>query len=409
MQSNAAFTICAKNYLAQAITLKESFIENNPENDFYIFLADKICEENIEIKNLIEADSSIIKNIEQMSFQYNIIEFSTSIKPFCFQYLLNKYSKVIYLDPDIYITSSLNRVYENLENYDVIITPHYNYMEEKYTGSVSEEEILFVGIYNLGFCAFKKSLLTENILKWWTNRLENQCYADKFDSLHVDQRWIDFLPCFYNRNVLIDNNIGMNVAIWNLHERKVKLINSKYYVYNENEDSLEELKFFHFSGFDPRVEKVINRRHKKFDLDKFQSIKYIIEEYRNKIILNGYDKYCNLGYYYNSFTNGLKILPLHRRLYRKMKNEYQENPISSNSDFYKTLKKNRLLLNIKSNTFSSVFNEKEKKYISIYQNIIIKILLLTKSIVGIRYYLKLMEQIIQYARVDNQGYLIRKK
>jgi len=37
MNKNVAFTICAKNYLAQAFALRESFYCHNPKSDFFIF------------------------------------------------------------------------------------------------------------------------------------------------------------------------------------------------------------------------------------------------------------------------------------------------------------------------------------------------------------------------------------
>lgn len=41
-----AFTICAKNYLAQAITLRESFKRHNKE-EFFIFLSDDKDKEDL--------------------------------------------------------------------------------------------------------------------------------------------------------------------------------------------------------------------------------------------------------------------------------------------------------------------------------------------------------------------------
>lgn len=90
MIKNAAFTICAKNYLAQAFTLKKSFEERNPNCNFFIFLSDDLGELTDESQDLILLEDSWISNWKQMAFKYNVIEFSTSIKPFCFKKYLKK-------------------------------------------------------------------------------------------------------------------------------------------------------------------------------------------------------------------------------------------------------------------------------------------------------------------------------
>ena len=80
---NCAFTICAKNYLAQALTLRESFLKHNPSLNFFIFLADKI--DGVEdVDGVVALDKSWIPDWVNMAFKYDVIEFNTSIKPFCF-------------------------------------------------------------------------------------------------------------------------------------------------------------------------------------------------------------------------------------------------------------------------------------------------------------------------------------
>ena len=175
--NKCAFTICSKNYLAQAFTLRESFLKYNSEIDFHIFLADIYDHELLEkFRYIIPVNEKIVPKLEDMAFKYNVIEFNTSIKPFCIKYLLDKYEKVMYLDPDIYVTSSLSVVFDMLNEKDFVITPHYNHLEKEFTGAIPEEIVMFVGVFNLGFCAVKKGVVGELIIHWWMNRLENKCF-----------------------------------------------------------------------------------------------------------------------------------------------------------------------------------------------------------------------------------------
>ena len=62
--------------------------------------------------------------------------------------------------------------------------------------------------------------------------------------MFTDQRWVDFVPSFFDHHILKDP--GYNVAYWNLHGREVFSDGDRYLV-----DGVP-LRFFHFSGFDAR-------------------------------------------------------------------------------------------------------------------------------------------------------------
>ena len=62
MNKNVVFTICAKNYFAQALTLKKSFLKNNPDCDFYIFLSDLVAEDDTIESNVIQLDDNWLPN-----------------------------------------------------------------------------------------------------------------------------------------------------------------------------------------------------------------------------------------------------------------------------------------------------------------------------------------------------------
>ena len=79
------FTIVAKNYFASAELLAKSLMNTNCGYDFYIVLADEVCEEisnrnHIGYKLLI-ANELPIKDFQEMAFKYDVTEFATSIKP----------------------------------------------------------------------------------------------------------------------------------------------------------------------------------------------------------------------------------------------------------------------------------------------------------------------------------------
>ena len=410
MKANAIFTICAKNYLAQALTLRDSVIAHNPETDMYIFLADEMTDEVMGL-DLIALQDSWIPNWQDMAFKYNVIEFATSIKPFCFNKLFKEgHEKVIYLDPDIFVTDDLSTIFDSLETFSMVITPHYNHIETKYTGAVTEEELLFVGIYNLGFGAIKNNEIGKQIVEWWQNRLFDKCYADKDDALHVDQRWIDFLPGFFPNDVLVSHHPGINIAIWNLHERELKIKDDKYVIKDLRTKTSNPLLFFHFSGFDPYNRTVINRRHPRFNVEVFPSFIPIINGYADTVYKNNYDKYSKLKYSFNKFKNGSVIIPLHRRLYRLYSENFKEfaDPFNHKNDFFRLLDSKKLILKDNNADFNlGIKKEKNTNVSGIDKmfNFSAKLFIL---IFGVKRYFFLIKYVRMKTRLENQIFLITK-
>lgn len=405
---NCAFTICAKNYLAQAFSLKESFLKYNNNFEFYIFLSD-LKGSNLVPDDVFELDEKWIPDWKVMAFKYNVIEFSTSIKPFCFNKLfIAGYDKIVYLDPDIYVTSSLLPIYKMLDNKSIVMTPHYCNIQNEYTGSVSEEKLLFVGIYNLGFVAIKNDEFGNKIIQWWCRRLKNKCYADAYDSLHVDQRWMDFVPAFFPDNVLITHHLGINSAIWNLHERYLDAEDGTYIVVNSETKERFPLLFFHFSGFDPFNPEVLNRRHPKYNLEMYPSFRPLVKEYIEAEYRNGYETYSKLPYSLNSFSDGSLIFPIYRRLYRAIEQELPvEDPFDSHSAFVKTLKKNGLFYNRKIQSIYPVNHDARLQKKRVYTKALLHLFSILRKCIGIDYYSSLLFFLYDFSRFESQKFMIK--
>lgn len=381
MNKNCVFTICSKNYLAQALTLRQSFLEHNPCADFYLFLADGSNEE-VDKLDIVKLDESWIPKWKEMAFKYDVIEFNTSIKPFCFNKLFNEgYEKVIYLDPDIYVVDSLSEILGWLDNYSVVLTPHINYMMVDYNGAQDDKDILGCGLYNLGFCALKNSEVGRQIVIWWMDRLEKWCYSE--GPLFVDQKWMIYVPVFYPKETLLTKHAGVNTAIWNLHERTLTIEDGKYFV-RDIKGETYPLLFYHFSGFDPGVPKVINRRLAHFDTDTYPSFKPIVEEYRKREYENGYDTYHPMSYAFVSFDNGIEITKYTRLLFRhfiELHPDCHEDPFSSDSSFYKLMVQKKCLI-MKKSSGAAMSQAMVKKGDSLMEKRIIPGLKLLKKMFG---------------------------
>lgn len=414
---NAVCTIVAKNYLSQARTLGDSLKKTNPDLDFYILLADS-AEGDIDLTKekhkTIEVKDIEIPFLKEMAFKYNVLEFCTAVKPFFIEWLFNKYNyeKIIYLDPDIYVYDSLQCIYDDLNENFLVITPHIVNIDLEYRGGFSEEELLFVGIYNLGFAAIKNDEQGRFFVKWWCNRLKDKCYADREDALHVDQKWIDFIPSFFEKGVLISKNMGYNAAMWNIHEKELSAENGAYYFQNKaGNNEKYKLIFFHFSGFQPNTPETMCRKQTKYNLNNKPEYREMFTNYAKEMIDNGFNELVKLKYFYDRYDNGVYITQFQRRLYRKTLEggKYYSDPFYTGRDsFYEMMNSKGLILNDKAGSFNSLkintypkLDSKLKKFESF--------MTVVRKIIGTKKYFLIVKLMSKYYRPENQEFLIKNK
>ena len=106
------FTICARNYLAYAMTLRDSVRRHQPDADFLIFIADGPVDVPGLEDIIVPLEQLGIPGLQDMCFRYTLMELSTAIKPFCFEYVFDHLdvSTAVYLDPDIEMFARLDAV-----------------------------------------------------------------------------------------------------------------------------------------------------------------------------------------------------------------------------------------------------------------------------------------------------------
>jgi len=283
---NIAFTLCSINYLAQAKTLFESLKKTNPEWQFLIGLVDK-NDKQIDLSFLqcevVEVEKIGIEGFERMVQQYSIIELLTSVKPFYIEWIFKKYTgaqNVVYFDPDIMVFQPLTRLENSLQEFDIMLTPHF-------TAPIQDDclptelHVMQTGVFNLGFIAVKRSSNTFNMLAWWQERLKDKCIIDLSRGLFVDQLWANLIPA-YSDKVLIEKYPGYNMAHWNLHERTLSKKGGEYFVNDE------PLIFFHFSHYSPVHPGAIAGHHNRFSFATRPDLEEIFEQYKNALVQHYY-------------------------------------------------------------------------------------------------------------------------
>lgn len=415
-----AFTICAKNYIGLALALEKSIKGHNDDVDFLIFVSDEFSDEekiNNLPENIIIAKEAIGISLEQwnqMSFKYDLTEFCTSIKPSCFKYVFKEFNPdaCIYFDPDILVFNSLDTVYNKLEQHSIIVTPHITTMQDIYTGKLNERNLMYSGMFNLGFLALKKDEYSEKMLDWWEIRLEDRCFQNMMENYFTDQKWMDFLPSFFPNQLLISHDLGLNVAPWNFYEREIVNKDNRFFVknrINKADDAVFPLTFVHFSGYNYKslIDGAIVQGNIK-TLEVYFDYQKIFDLYANFIKQSDFSRYVQLSYTYNYFSNQVSISSVYRKLFRRLHEDRKitTNPFKANNSFYLSLKSAKLInekmLKTDKVSVATVTNLEQK---TLMINKFFKILF--KCIGANRFFL-LVRLMRLYSKIENHVYLIDK-
>jgi hypothetical protein len=307
------FTSLTSNYIPKARVLGHSLKKYHPEAAFHLLLSDLkpdwLEESGEPFDSIIHVEELPIKNVKSWIFKHTLIELCTAVKGFGFQEIFRRYNpqNVIYLDPDIVVTSRMDSIIARLDKASVLLTPHQTEPDTEIRAIIDNEICsLKHGVYNLGFLAVRNSDVGRRFVDWWANRLDQFCFDDIPSGLFTDQRWVDLAPGFFDDLMVMRDPI-YNVCTWNLSHRTVT---------GKVPDGLfvngQPLCFYHFSGFDSGAQKVMLDIYGKQSPVLRELRDWYIEECRKM----GQDEHGNTPCVYDNFSNGQKVTKSQRYIYR---------------------------------------------------------------------------------------------
>jgi hypothetical protein len=325
IEGRAMCTIIAKNYIAFARTLAQSFQSFHPNYKCYVLIVDGFegyIDRSHECFEIVKLTDLEIPDLPGFCFKYNIKELCTAAKAHLLDYLIREKSvdRLLYLDPDILVTAPLDAVYENLGTYDVVLTPHLDTDYPDDDLLPDDGYILRAGQFNLGFIGVNSSGNAKEFLNWWKQKLYDKCVVDLLNGYFVDQKFIDFVPIFF-KNILVEKGVGYNVAYWNLHSRRIREESGEWKC-NDG-----PLYFFHFSGYRPESEELsshIPGSLSRYRLSNRRNLRKLFTAYKDLLIRNAYEETTAWPYTFEFFATGERIPDELRRYYRSLRSRGQK-------------------------------------------------------------------------------------
>jgi hypothetical protein len=280
-------SVATYQYLPRAFVLLESFAEMNPGVDALVLVPD-LSSRRIRTVTWPVSPSVKILGIDDIKHQVlrsvhrylNTFEFCCAAKSFLLEYALFKegYDKALLLDSDICCFGSFEHVWSELDNTDMAVTPHVNSPLPGDEHAPDDFEIANMGYVNGGFWAVKKSDSIQECLQWMIGKVAHYGFFYPSAGLNADQTWMSALPWFFPEETAVLKDPGLNVAYWNLHERRLSIRDSKYFSNND------PLIFMHLSGFDEAdPSRLTKHTERRVDDESMSIVMSIVRDYAARL------------------------------------------------------------------------------------------------------------------------------
>jgi hypothetical protein len=307
------YTSVTKSYLPKARVLAKSVKNFHPDWRFVLLYSDNLpagfdlTQEPFD--EILTIDQLGIPNWRSWAFGHAVVELCTAVKGPAAELLAQRagVNKIMYLDPDIMVFNSLAMLESQLDQYEILLTPHLLDVEND-INAIQDNEIsaLKHGVYNLGFFAARTSGQGLDFIRWWAERLRHFCRDDIPSGLFTDQRWCDLAPAFFSGLGIVRDR-GCNVATWNIAHRSLSKDNAGGFIVAD-----VPLRFYHFTGYDSGAGFGMLMRYASNQTAAHE----LWDIYGSDLVAEGQGDARYNGWYYGQFENGESISPEARRIYR---------------------------------------------------------------------------------------------
>jgi glycosyltransferase involved in cell wall biosynthesis len=335
------FTIATSYRLPWVRVLARALKRMHPSIPVFLLLADRVDGRyDPASEPFITIPLETLENIpqrEDMLFRYTAKELTCALKPYGFDHLFSQYgvSSVIYFDPDILPTGSLDELWTLLHTESIVLTPHIlQPCPDEFV--LQEVNLHLAGIFNTGFIGVSHTEEGLRFIDWWKRRLYAHCVTDVKQGLFFDQKWIDFVPAFFDR-IHVCRSPKWNIGYWNLASRAAHL----HFEHGDLCYGGVSAGFFNFSGFDVHHLGTLSVHQNRLTLSEMPHLRPLFEQYRTLLIEEGYETARHWSYAFDLFDNGVPIPPVARRIFWGLSGrEFFGNPFAAESfgSFYSWLR-----------------------------------------------------------------------
>jgi hypothetical protein len=229
--------------MLQGIAMINSLRKYDQESTLVILALDDKIENflhNLDLQNTTIVKLSEIENAfpELLSAKGNRskVEYYFTLTPAIIKYS-RKFSKIhtelsVYLDADLFFFNHPDLVLKDMLGDSVGIFPH------RFNKKIEKKMSKF-GVYNVGMVIFKHDEDGIRVLEWWYQSCIAWCHDYVENNKFADQKYLEYFEN-YSSKVKVFDNLGANLAPWNIENTEIKRSKRILLVNNQ------KLIFFHF-------------------------------------------------------------------------------------------------------------------------------------------------------------------
>ncbi len=297
-------TVGTVNHAAGIRVVLETFAEHHPGAELFTCLVDggALRGGDLRLPGVVFLPEDLrLPGGRRFLFKFDAFELCTALKAFAAVHVLERYDveQLVYLDSDIMVVASLaDSLATGWRAGNILCTPHF--VEWPEDSAEHLRQVRQCGTYNTGFFAVDRSFAATRFLSWWGAMCSEMGIHEPASGRFVDQIWLDLVVAERHGFVsLLDP--GLNVAYWNMAERLLAKEGSQWLV------NRQHLRFFHFSGFDPK--RLTVRR----EVTPTEAHLAIAREYLDRLRAAGLEKLRDIPYGFGTYSDNAPILTAHRR------------------------------------------------------------------------------------------------
>ncbi len=305
-------TIAAANYLPQVQVLRDS-LRKHGHFDFRLLLIEHPAtvaklRSQLPDYQILGPDEVGCPQWLHMAFYYDVMEYSTALKPALIRHLLAE-GNVVYLDPDIEVFSPLTEIEELLQGNDIVVTPHICKPLPEDGKKPSVRRILQQGQFNLGFIGVRSEAENQALMDWWQGVLIEGAACDAIKGTFTDQFWAAALVSFARRTSIL-RSARYNLAYWNVGQHKL--------TWNglgtpETEDG--PLGFYHYSGLSRQNLSSVSRYQDRITAKPGTPLYLLLGQYLTQLEQSPLSQYAATPYSFARYADHSPVLSEHRRAF----------------------------------------------------------------------------------------------
>lgn len=201
---------------------------------------DYICSQNKDhYKPVLWSEYELMDDaLAGVKKQRSMLEYFFTCTASICHYMLQKLPEgelLNYLDADMYFYATPEPIFKEMENKSIGIIAHRFWglgrLYNKY------------GRFNVGWVSFRNDETGRNCVQHWREQCIDWCFDKLEDGKFADQKYLDAWPFVYGDKLKVIDNIGANVAPWNVGQYKLEKQKGNILINGT------PLIFFHFASF----------------------------------------------------------------------------------------------------------------------------------------------------------------